>query len=118
GGYPKFDLPRRKLREIQPHVSHTKAQPRPNLPPKGLTGSVLCLRVLVGKVGVEQYFQLEKFGAENVDFRSPRMASGHFLRVPLMVGVTKVGTYGRFQFRLASLAWLQVTHVSMSKIHS
>ena len=57
GGYPKFDLPHRKLGETQPHVSHMKAQPRPNLTPKGLTGSILCLRVLVGKVGVEQYFQ-------------------------------------------------------------
>ena len=57
GGYPKFDLPHRELGENQPHVSHMKAQPRPNLTPKGLTGSILCLRVIVGKVGVEQYFQ-------------------------------------------------------------
>ena len=56
GGYPKFDLPHRELGENQPHVSHMKAQPRPNLTPKGLTGSILCLRVIVGKVGVEQYF--------------------------------------------------------------
>ena len=57
GGYPKFDLSRRELGESQPHVSHVKAQPRPNLTPKGLTGSILSLRVIVGKIGVEQYFQ-------------------------------------------------------------
>ena len=57
GGYPKFDLPHRELGENQQHVSHMKAQPRPNLTPKGLTGSILCLRVIVGKVEVEQYFQ-------------------------------------------------------------
>ena len=57
GGYPKFGLPHRELGETQPHVPHTKAQPRPYLTPKGRTGSILCLRVIVGKVGVEQYFQ-------------------------------------------------------------
>ena len=57
GGYPKFDLPHRELGENQPHVSHMEAQPHPNLTPKGLKDSTLCLRVLVGKVGVEQYFQ-------------------------------------------------------------
>ena len=54
GGYPKFGLPHRELRETQSHVPQMKAQPRPYLTPKGRTGSILCLRVIVGKVGVEQ----------------------------------------------------------------